>query len=355
MVVKKSMPDTLDSVQSRKWMVTINNPLVHGWTHNAIEQVMSGVRGASLYWCMCDEEGDECETLHTHIFIYRSSPFTARQIDNLFPKMHRDKCYGSTQENRAYVLKDGEKFNKDENGNYDYTDSKGKRHHGINYSDTFYESGDCPEEHQGKSRSAELVVEMIQDGATNEEIVQRVPSTYRELDKIDRTRGMFRDSYFRTHRRLDLVVTYIFGKSGSGKTRSVMDEYGDENCYRVTDYKHPFDTYDGQDVIIFEEFRGGLKHGDMLNYLDVYPLLLPCRYFNRQACYTKVFIISNIGPELQYVGVDVESRNAFFRRIHKVIEYDSHGANKYDSYNAYLSRHDWAKDADGKPVETFLL
>ena len=44
-------------------------------------------------------------------------------------------------------------------------------------------------------------------------------------------------------------------------------------------------------MLIFEEFRGGLKHGDMLNSLDGYPLLLPCRYFNRQASYTKVFII----------------------------------------------------------------
>lgn len=68
-----------------------------------------------------------------------------------------------------------------------------------------------------------------------------------------------------------------------GKTRSFMDRYGYANYYRVTDYRHPFGTYDGQDVLIFEEFRGSLKHSDMLNYLDGYPLLLPCRCFNRQA------------------------------------------------------------------------
>ena len=252
-------------VLSRKWMVTINNPVVHGWTHDEIKNIMSTVRGASLYWCMCDEEGDECETLHTHVFIFRSSPFTARQIDNLFPKMHRDKCYGSTQENRAYVLKDGEKFNKDSTGHYDYTDSSGKHHEGINFSDTFYESDDCPQEHQGKSNKSELIVEMIQNGASNQQIVQAVPAAYKELDKLDRTRGMFRDSDFAKKWR-ELTVTYIFGKTGFGKTRSVMEKYGYENCYRVTDYKHPFDTYDGQDVIIFEEFRSGLRHGDILNF-----------------------------------------------------------------------------------------
>lgn len=146
---------------------------------------------------------------------------------------------------------------------------------------------------------------------------------------------MFRDAQFANSWR-DLEVTYIFGKTGSGKTRSVMDKYGYANCYRVTDYKHPFDTYDGQDVLIFEEFRGGLKHGDMLNYLDGYPLLLPCRYFNRQACYTKVFIITNIAPDEQYVNIDRESRSAFWRRIHVVKEFECNGRiTTYPGVQAY--------------------
>ena len=157
---------------------------------------------------------------------------------------------------------------------------------------------------------------------------------------------MYRDAQFKSCWR-NLEVTYIFGKTGSGKTRSVMDKYGYENCYRVTDYKHPFDTYDGQDVIIFEEFRGGLKHGDILNSLDGYPLLLPCRYFNRQACYTQVFIITNIPPDDQYLNVDSESRKAFHRRIHRVVEYRDNGrAAEYESVQAYLDRHRWIDDAD---------
>ena len=156
---------------------------------------------------------------------------------------------------------------------------------------------------------------------------------------------MYRDSLFKSTWRT-LEVTYIFGKTGSGKTRSVMEKYGYENCYRVTDYKHPFDTYDGQDVIIFEEFRGGLKHGDMLNYLDGYPLLLPCRYFNRQACYTKVFLITNIPPEEQYLNVDRESREAFVRRIHVVSEFSVDGRKDYPGVKAYMERFRWVEDAE---------
>lgn len=343
--------DSLDLKQSRKWLVTINNPTDHGWTHDDIKSILSTVRGASFYWCMCDEEGDECETLHTHIFIYRKSPFTAKQIDSLFPHMHRDTCYGTCAENRAYVLKDGDKFNKQPDGHYDYTDKQGKRHQGINYSDTFYEFGECPQEHQGVSSSADIVVDLIRKGATNEDIIDAVSSAYKDIEKIERVRSMYRDAEFsRTWRNLEVV--YMFGKTGSGKTRSVMEQYGYDKCYRVTDYKHPFDTYDGQDVIIFEEFRGGIKHGDMLNYLDGYPLLLPCRYFNRQACYTKVFIISNVAPDDQYINVDKESRQAFYRRIHIVREFEGNGRiTDYDGVQAYLDRHKWVQECIGQPVE----
>ena len=101
----------------------------------------------------------------------------------------------------------------------------------------------------------------------------------------------------------------------------VMEKYGYSAVYRVTDYSHPFDGYKGQDVIIFEEFRSSLSIGDMLNYLDGYPLELPCRYANKVACYTKVYMISNIPLEQQYRNVQVdnpETWNAFRRRIKQV-------------------------------------
>lgn len=155
------------------------------------------------------------------------------------------------------------------------------------------------------------------------------------IDKVERTRSMFRDKEFASIWR-DLSVTYIFGETGAGKTRSVMDKYGYVNCYRVADYKHPFDTYDGQDVLIFEEFRSSLKLADMLNYLDGHPLLLPCRYFNCQACFTKVSFTTNIPPDEQYMAADKLTRQAFWRRIHKVME--------YPGVAAYIHRYDRAVD-----------
>lgn len=66
----------------------------------------------------------------------------------------------------------------------------------------------------------------------------------------------------------------------------------------------------------------------MLDYLDCYPLALPARYANRQACYSTAVLISNIDLRDQYPNVqqyEPETWKAFLRRIHHVIEYQANG------------------------------
>lgn len=329
--------------QSRKWQITINNPQDKGWTHDKIKEELAQLSGC-LYWCMADEIGTQ-GTYHTHIYFVCRSPVNHTTVNNRFPSeiAHRENVKGTSQQNRDYIAKDGDKYNKQPDGSYSYTDSSGKHHEGTNYAETFEEWGEMPHETQGKSKSAEIILAMIKDGAKDVEIIDAVPSAMRDVDKIARTRSLFRDAHFAENWR-DLETTYIFGKTGVGKTRGIMDKYGYKNCYRVTDYKHPFDTYEGQDVIIFEEFRSQLKASDMLNYLDGYPLLLPCRYFNRQACYTKVYIVTNVPLKEQYNGkCDSATREAFERRIHKIIQYTQEGIMvEYDDLQEY-------KDSESMP------
>ena len=85
-----------------------------------------------------------------------------------------------------------------------------------------------------------------------------------------------------------------------------------------------FDGYHGQEVLVFEEFSGQVPIEDMLNYLDIYPLSLPARYNDKTACYTTVYITSNLPLEKQYRGEQwdrPETWRAFLRRIHNIIEF----------------------------------
>lgn len=161
--------------QSRKWQLTVNNPLEKGITHEVLKESLAKFTGM-VYWCMCDETGSE-GTYHTHVYFVLRTPTVHTVVDNRFPSIHRENVKGTSQQNRDYVLKDGEKYNKSPDGSYNYIDGSGKTHVGVNHTDTFEEWGEMPIERQGKSKDVEKIYSLIKDGATNLEIIDAVSSS----------------------------------------------------------------------------------------------------------------------------------------------------------------------------------
>lgn len=259
---------------------------------------------------MCDEIGAE-GTFHTHIYIEAENAIKFQTIKKMFYHAHIESVKGTAQQNRDYIRKEGKYLN---------TDKKE-----TNLSDTFEEWGEMSLERKSQKNQSEQVVEMIKNGASDIEIIEAFPSAFSKLPHIERTRQKFLEERFKTEFR-KVEVVYIWGSTGVGKTRSVMEGFGYANVYKVTNYQHPFDNYNGQDVILFDEFRSSLPLKDMLQYIDGYPCMLPARYSDKVACFTKVFIVSNISFEKQYPNVQAEepeSWNAFTRRIDRVIHMPS--------------------------------
>lgn len=297
--------------RSRKWQLTINNPAENDFPHEVIKNNLSTLKSL-VYWCLCDEVGAN-GTYHTHIYIAASNAIRFSTLKNLFGAAHMEMAYGTSQENRDYIRKEGK---------YKDTDKED-----TNLPDTFEEFGDMPHEHQGSRTDMTNLYELVKDGLTDYEIVEQDARYLLRLDAIDTARQMLRYERFKNDFRT-ITVNYIYGSTGVGKTRSVMEKYGYSNVYRITDYDHPFDGYKGQDVVIFEEFRSSLKIQDMLNYLDGYPVELPCRYNNKIACYTQVYIITNIPLRQQYTNIQIDSVDtwyAFLRRIHHIFVHDKRG------------------------------
>lgn len=310
-----------DRTQSRKWLLTFNNPEKFNFSHDNIRSALITIKGLD-YWCMCDEIGKE-GTYHTHLFIFRQNPIRFQMIKKKFPTAHIDYCRGSTQENRDYVMKEGK---------YKGTDKEE-----TNLKNTFEEFGECPIEEQGKRNDLNQLYGMIKDGLSNYEIMEIDASYMLKLDKIEYCRQVVREEQFKNTFRA-LTVEYWFGDTGQGKTRTVMERYGYNNVYRVTNYRYPFDAYHGEDVIIFEEFHDSFKIQDMLTYLDGYPLYLPCRYHNKVACYTKVYILSNVSLDEQYRSIFREypkTFEAFKRRITCIKEFSKSGLISYENVEDY--------------------
>lgn len=300
-----------NDTQSRKWQLTINNPTEKGFTHERIRAELDSLKSV-VYWCMADEIGEN-GTYHTHIYIQGKGAMRFSTIKKRFDSAHIEMAKGTALQNREYVSKSG-KWEKD-------------KKHETCVDGTFEEWGEMPVERQGARNDLADLHAMVKEGLSDYDILEQMPEAMLQLDKIQLTRQVIVQEKYKNSWR-DLTCVYIYGDTGTGKTRSVMEKYGYENVFRVTDYFHPFDNYRGQDVIIFEEFRSGFRIADMLNYLDGYPLELPCRYANKYACYTKVYIISNIPLSEQYRNQPQESFNAFLRRINYVLHYTLQGIRK---------------------------
>lgn len=316
----------ISNIQKNAYQLTINNPMDYGYTHDEIKKRLIVNFTTLKYFCMADEIGEH-GTPHTHIYIFFTSRVRWSKVKKHFPEAHIEFANGLPQSNVDYIKKTGkwEQTAKSE------TSVKG----------TYEEWGEFPKR-KGKMQDMEELYLLIINGYTNAEIIASNPDYIREIDKLDKVRTMYMQDYYKNKRRLDLNVVYISGATGSGKTRGILDRHGDGEVYRVSDYQHPFDGYNCQQVMCFDEFRSQLRISDMLNYLDIYPIELPARYANKFACFNTVYIVSNWSLEQQYREIqneDPESWKAFLRRIKQIHVYnDDNTVNKYDSVEKYLQR-----------------
>ena len=300
----------MNNSQSRKWSLTINNPQDVGLNKDVIIGIL--MKFFPDYFCMADEISTT-DTPHTHIFIYSNSPIRFNTLKNRLPTAHIEKAYGSAKENRDYVGKFGK-----------WADSEKAE---TVVADSFFEYGEMPTEKSEKNPKMCKLIENIKDGKRTAEIIDDTPNFAFRIKDIDILRQTLLSEKYTTENR-NLEVSYIFGASGTGKTRWIYAKHNSRDICRITNYRNnrgiSFDGYFGQDVLVFEEFNSQIPIEDMLNYLDIYPLFLPARYNDRIACYTKIYITSNVPLDEQYKDIQIykpETWKAFLRRIHKVSEY----------------------------------
>lgn len=296
-----------NDTQSRKWQLTINNPVDKGYTHDRLKELLSDMKSV-VFYCLADEIGEN-ETYHTHLYIHSKGGIRFSSLKKKFDGAHFEMAKGSAQQNMEYVSKTGK-----------WKDNKKSE---TCVPDTYEEWGEMPIERQGCRNDIADLYAMVKEGLSDYEILEQMPESLTNLDKLDRVRQILIQETYKNEFR-NLEVCYVYGDTGTGKTRTIMERHGYSNVFRVTDYTHPFDNYKGQDIVVFEEFRSGFNISDMLNYLDGYPLELPCRYNNKFACFTKVYIVTNIPLARQYPNIQREQYAtylAFLRRINSVIHY----------------------------------
>lgn len=303
-----------NNTQSRKWLMVINNPSEGGLDHSAISEIVQ--KFCPVYFCMADEIATT-GTYHTHVFFYTSSPARFSTIKKRFPTAHIEKAYGTPKENRDYITK---------TGIWEDTD---KAETAV--PNTFQEWGELPADSEDKAPEMCQIMRALRSGKTIMEIIEEHPNLafrIREIEVLRQT--ILSEKYSAENRKLE--VYYLYGSTGVGKTRGIFKDNDPREICRITDYGGRngvrFDAYHCQSILVFEEFHSQIPISSMLNYLDIYPLTLPARYTDRTACYTKVYLTSNIPLDEQYRDIQRhqwETWRAFLRRITHIVEYCANG------------------------------
>ena len=276
----------------RNWMLTINYKNIEVVSDDQLKNKLDSIKGL-LYYAFQLEKGEE-GTYHHQLLLCFKNGRKFETVKTTFPHAHIEEMKGTHEQANDYVTKEDT-----------------REHEPIIF-------GELPK----KGRRSDLVeiVEMIEDGACLGTIRKLYPSQYlRYQTKIQAIHQEVISERFGLTPRLDIQVIYLCDKPGVGKTKYIAQKYGYGNFYSVTNYKNPFDLYKNEDVIVFEEFRESLSLSRMLSYLDVHPVRLPSRYYDKQACYTKVYVISNWNWEEQYNDIkhnDPNTYDAWRRRFH---------------------------------------
>jgi len=120
----------------------------------------------------------------------------------------------------------------------------------------------------------------------------------------------------REFRKLQVIVHW--GKTGTNKTR-IPYEMG----AFVWEPSTPewWDGYDGEEILLIDEFYGQLKPARLLHLLDGYQQRLPIKGGFTYANWTTVYITSNVPPESWYKDIPEEVKIALARRITRIEEF----------------------------------
>lgn len=250
------------------------------------------------YMIIALEKGEEG---HYHIQGYCYShtqrlPTTwSNLLDNAYyTKMSR----GTVEQNRDYVKKQ------------DHTFISGP-----------LEFGDVPK-NQGQRSDIEDFIDAVKEGLSDYELLEQYPVQYlRYENKITKLRNLAKPIDKKSYNIKE--VLYLWGSSGTGKTRFYHEKYDMNDVYVLNTYERGcFDNYSNESILVLEEYRGNFNISFLLQLLDGYVIQLPARYHNKIGRFQKVVICTNVPIQSLYKEIDRKSLNALKRRITKTIYFE---------------------------------
>lgn len=200
----------------------------------------------------------------------------------------------------------------------------------------FTEFGNFPAQGQ-RNDITEFVNQIMEGTLTPTDILMEHPSMYH---LYGRTFLAAHDEFLRTRYRTEMTsLIYIFGKTGTGKSKWAFKNFTPDTHYEWSDDNGWWDNYRQQDTVIIDEFRGQLKMNELLRLADRHPLSVSRRGRPPMPFTSRTIIITSaLKPSEIYCNLSENDRmDQFYRRatIYECDEFGllNHETGEYDELN----------------------
>lgn len=253
-----------DGPMTRYWMFTFNNPTdiraPEHWPH-------------PITFCVWQRECGKNGTVHLQgyvIFDIKKRFSTLKKIDK---RIHWEPRYGTHAEAKAYCQKEDTRLL----GPWTIGTDVGIR------------------DSQGKRSDLDDVKQAIDEGQDETYLWD---NHFASCAKYIRSFREYRRQKT-PHRQGKTKVEVVWGPTGTGKSHYAEHKYPDAYWKPKGDW---WDGYDGQEVVVIDEFYGWLSYDFMLRLLDRYRLIVPTKFGHANFVAKTIVITSNKHPSAWYNG-----------------------------------------------------
>ena len=278
-------------------MITINNPTLEEEEEiNMIDSEELDIHDINYFvW-----QYEKVDTLHIQGYVEFTKQKRLSAIKKIFGKRgHYEPRRGTQQQAIKYCKKERTRYD----GPFEYGTPKS----------------------QGTRNDLIQLKQAIDDGLNDDELISTYISAYARYPKLIEKFKALRNK--RTAKRqykenFDRQVIEIVGEPGTGKTRMVYDNHDIDDIYVLamgtgTNGSVWFDDYQGEKIILIDDFYGNMRYSFLLRLLDIYPIRVQTKGGYTYLAWEKIYITSNESHDQWYQNIDDIS--ALDRRINKTI------------------------------------
>jgi hypothetical protein len=273
----------LSSLQGRNWCFTLNNPTNE---EKGLLQLNAGIDGNFRYMIFQEEIGEN-DTHHLQGYVEFKKSFRFNRVKRFLgtERVHIEQRRGTRDEAREYCRKQETRVAEPIEIGIWVPDCTR-----VDLAEFF---GNVV---NGASDHSLVAIDPVKFGGYGKHIERIRAVQYRQI-QLDRWRRGFKP-----------YCLCIYGKTGLGKTKFALDHYGPENVYIPPSGDGSngsvwWPGYEGQPVIVLDDFYGGRMKPDYLLRLLDYPKGVPVQtkggitYLIPQV----IILTSNVHPEEWYM------------------------------------------------------